>query len=152
MLNGLRLTTNQWDRALMPTDGELPKDDQTFQQLIERLRRIGRMVEGHYNPPQRQGATGDVGAYAFFPTFEGANPLGTGYEANANALYRGPAAEPFVPNMPAMPSASGANVASAFASVPLDDDEEQCNRCGMFYEDEFFIKYWHRWWWTWRRS
>ena len=43
-----------------------------------------------------------------------------------NALYRGPAAEPFVPNMPDLPSASGANVASAFASVPLDDDEEQC--------------------------
>jgi hypothetical protein len=43
--------------------------------------------------------------------------------------------------MPDLPSASGANVASAFASVPLDDDEEQCNRCGMFYEDEFFIKY-----------
>ena len=36
-----------------------------------------------------------------------------------------------------MPSSSGLDRSQAFASVPLTEDEEQCPRCGMFFEDEF---------------
>ena len=49
----------------MPLDGQLPHDDAAFQQLFDRLRLIGRMHEGHFNPPSKQGATGDVGYLSF---------------------------------------------------------------------------------------
>ena len=74
LLSGLRLRPEQRERALMPLDGQLPHDDAAFQQLFDRLRRIGRMHEGHFNPPSKQGATGDVG-YHFFPTFDQPFPM-----------------------------------------------------------------------------
>ena len=87
LLNGLRLRPEQWERALMPLDGQLPHDDAAFQQLFDRLRRIGRMHEGHFNPPQKQGATGDVG-YHFFPTFDNPRPMpGTGFEMDYATYY-----------------------------------------------------------------
>ena len=144
LLNGLRLRPEQWERALMPLDGQLPHDDAAFQQLFDRLRRIGRMHEGHFNPPNKQGATGDVG-YHFFPTFDNPNPMpGTGFGMDYSTYYGGnqhnaasntqPEQSPF---MPEMPSSSGLQGSQSFASVPITEDEEQCTRCGMFYEDEF---------------
>ena len=51
-------------------DGQLPVNDQQFGQLLDRLWRVGRMAEGQFQPPNRQGATGDVGSYHYFPTFD----------------------------------------------------------------------------------
>ena len=145
LLNGLRLRPEQWERALTPLDGQLPHDDAAFQQLFDRLRRIGRMHEGHFNPPHKQGATGDVG-YHFFPTFDNPHPMpGTGFGMDYSTYYRGGnqhnsashAQTEQNPFMPEMPSASGLHGSQSFASVAITEDEEQCTRCGMFYEDEF---------------
>ena len=75
LLNGLRLRPQQWERVLMPLDGQLPMTDQQFGQLLDRLRRVGRMAEGQYRPPHRQGATGDVGSHHYFPTFDQQHPI-----------------------------------------------------------------------------
>ena len=144
LLNGLRLRPEQWERALMPLDGQLPHDDQSFQQLFDRLRRIGRMQEGHFNPPHKQGATGDVG-YHFFPTFDQPNSMpGTGFGMDYATYYGGNRYNPGSnhnndqnPHMPDMPAPSGLDNSQAYAAVPMTEDEEQCTRCGMYYEDEF---------------
>ena len=144
LLNGLRLRPEQWERALMPLDGQLPHDDAAFQQLFDRLRRIGRMHEGHFNPPHKQGATGDVG-YHFFPTFDNPRPMpGTGFEMDYATYYGGNRYNPpndaqneQSPFMPDVPSSSGLHGSQSFASVPITEEEEQCTRCGMYYEDEF---------------
>ena len=144
LLNGLRLRPEQWERALMPLDGQLPHDDAAFQQLFDRLRRIGRMHEGHFNPPHKQGATGDVG-YHFFPTFDNPRPMpGTGFEMDYATYYGGNRYNPpndaqneQSPYMPDVPSSSGLHGSQSFASVPITEEEEQCTRCGMYYEDEF---------------
>lgn len=70
LLNGLKLKPDAWDRVLLPLDGQLPVNDAQLQKLTERLRRIGRMAEGHFMPNHQQGATGNVGSYHYFPTFE----------------------------------------------------------------------------------
>ena len=144
LLSGLRLRPEQRERALMPLDGQLPHDDAAFQQLFDRLRRIGRMHEGHFNPPSKQGATGDVG-YHFFPTFDQPFPMpGTGFGMDHSTYYGGnryntgnDSRNDQSPFMPEMPSSSGFDRSQAFASVPITEDEEQCTRCGMFFEDEF---------------
>ena len=51
-------------------DGQLAVNDQQFGQLLDRLWRVGRMAEGQFQPPNQQGATGDVGSYHYFPTFD----------------------------------------------------------------------------------
>ena len=140
LLNGLKLRTDQWDRALIATDGAMPVDEIQFQQLLDRLRRIGRMQEGHFQAPYRQGATGDLGTY-YFPTF---NDDGLGGIGSSGQTYYGAGNigasqnlfQPFVP-MPEGPMPSGVNANQSFASVPLSESEDQCARCGMFYEDEF---------------
>ena len=140
LLNGLKLRTDQWDRALIATDGAMPVDEIQFQQLLDRLRRIGRMQEGHFQAPYRQGATGDLGTY-YFPTF---NDDGLGGIGSSGQTYYGAGNigasqnlfQPFVP-MPEGPMPSGANANQSFASVPLSESVDQCARCGMFYEDEF---------------
>ena len=144
LLNGLRLRPEQWERALMPLDGQLPHDDHSFQQLFERLRRIGRMQEGHFNPPNREGATGDLG-YHFFPTFDQPNSMpGTGCGMDYATYYGGNRHNPGSnlnndqnPHMPDMPSSSGLDNSQAYASIPITEEEDQCTRCGMYYEDEF---------------
>ena len=70
LLRGLRLNPDSWDRVLTPLDGQLPQDEQQFNQLIERIRRVGRLHDGgYYHPPNQQGATGQVGETYFFPSF-----------------------------------------------------------------------------------
>ena len=136
LLNGLRLRPEQWDRMLLPLDGEMPVNDQQFQQLFERLRRVGRMNEGAFMPPNRQGATGEVGAF-YFPSFgEPAPPMAPGYQT----YYGGPpsmnadAQAPMSP--PDVPMSSGVNMSASFAV--MSEDEDQCPRCGMFYADDEF--------------
>jgi len=146
LLNGLRLRSEQWERVLLPLDGQLPMTEQQFNQLLDRLRRVGRMAEGQFQPPHRQGATGDVGSYHFFPTFDQPHPIpGTGFGPDYEAYYRSPgawgsdnaAAAAFQnPVTPDMPMPSGMN--QSFAAVPIADDEEQCPRCGMYYMDDEF--------------
>ena len=144
LLNGLRLRPEQWERALMPLDGQLPHDDPSFHQLFDRLRRIGRMQEGHFNPPNKQGATGDLG-YHFFPTFDQPNSMpGTGFGMDYATYYGGDRHNPGSnhnndqnPHMPDMPSSSGLDNSQAYAAIPITEEEEQCTRCGMYYEDEF---------------
>lgn len=46
-------------------DGSLAMTEQQFNQLLDRLRRVGHMAKGQYQPPHRQGATGDVGSYHY---------------------------------------------------------------------------------------
>ena len=141
LMNGLRLRPDQWDRALIATDGALPVDEHQFQQLTNRLRRIGRMQEGQYQAPFRQGATGDVGTY-YFPTFSSDDCLGgigatsQSYYGSGNVTGSDSLFQPFEP-MPEVPMSSGAHAAQSFASMPLNETEDQCTRCGMFYEDEF---------------
>ena len=128
-------------------DGSLAMAEQQFNQLLDRLRRVGRMAEGQYQPPHRQGATGDVGSYHYCPTFDQPHPIpGTGFGPDYEAYYRGPAvwgsdnaaAAAFQnPVTPDMPMPSGVNQ-SSFAAVPIADDEEQCPRCGMYYMDDEF--------------
>lgn len=79
LLNGLRLHPQQWDRALLPTDGQLPMNDMELNQLMDRLRRIGQLQEGHFNVSPRQGATGEVGAY-YFPMFDATPTPGGGFD------------------------------------------------------------------------
>ena len=123
----------------------MPHDDAAFQQLFDRLRRIGRMHEGHFNPPQKQGATGDVG-YHFFPTFDNPRPMpGTGFEMDYATYYGGNRYNPpndakteQSPFMPEMPSSRGLQGSQSFAfranhrggrAVALDVE--------CFYEDAF---------------
>ena len=140
LLNGLRLRPDQWDRALIATDGAMPVDDAQFQQLLDRLRRIGRMQEGQYHTPYRQGATGDMGAY-FFPTFTSHDGLGgTGSTGHSYYGTGGIGAQDVVHRFAAdsdRPMPSGANAAQSFAAMPLSEKEDQCARCGTLYEDEF---------------
>ena len=143
LLNGLRLRPEQWDRLLLAHDGEFPNTDAGFQQLLDRIRRVGRMHEGFYHPPQQQGATGNVGTY-FFPTFDNPHPMpGTGFGMNYDAYYGGghslpdSSMHPQSPIVPEQPSASGINSEPSFLASQITADEEQCVRCGMFYEDEF---------------
>eukprot|EP00438_Fugacium_kawagutii_P024626 Skav212826 [mRNA] locus=scaffold2466:561:3704:- [translate_table: standard] len=148
LLNGLRLRPEQWERALIPTDGELPATDAAYQQLVERLRRIGRMQEGHFNPPWKQGATGDIGQYHFFPTFDQQHPIpGTGIGDHHETYYGGGAVYQPVPQQPPqhpvapsdMPASSGLlGGVQTFASIPFEMEENQCCRCGMYYADDEF--------------
>ena len=136
LLNGLRLRPEQWDRMLLPLDGEMPNNDQQFQQLLDRLRRVGRMSEVAFMPPNRQGATGEVGAF-YFPSFgEPAPPMAPGYQT----YYGGPPnmnAEAQAPMSPTdVPMSSGVNMSASFAV--MSEDEDQCPRCGMFYADDEF--------------
>lgn len=139
LLCGLRLRPEQWDRALIPTDGELPNNDAQFQQLMERLRRIGRMQEGHFNTPFKQGATGDLGGYHYFPSFNQSSPIPeTGFGMDYQNCYGGSSSsfgqQPVMPDSP-MPSFAASMDPSGFGA--LSETEEQCTRCGMYYEDEF---------------
>ena len=62
-----------WDRVFTPLDGQLPQNEVQFTQLLERVRRVGRLREGGYHHQMRQGATGHTGEYHFFPSFERAS-------------------------------------------------------------------------------
>ena len=149
LLNGLRLRPKQWERVLLPLDGQLPMTEQQFNQLLDRLRRVGRMAEGQFQPPHRQGATGDVGSYYYFPTFNQQHLIPrAGFGPDYDAYYRGPSVwgsehaaaaqaatqNPVTPDM-LMPSGMHQ---SSFTAVPIAGDEEQCPRCGMFYMDDEF--------------
>ena len=147
LLRALRLNAEQTDRLLQFLGGALPQDDVQMGQLIERIRRQGHIFEGGLRHPPNQAATGDPGIYhanaqAFFPTFPSNAPAcsgaGFGFDAGATA---GHACAASVAEM------SGA--ANAFASVQADisrmsggehyhahDDSIQCERCGIFYEDD----------------
>ena len=141
LLNGLRIKAESWDRLLLPLDGQLPQTDEQFQQLTERIRRVGRIAEGHFNPPQQQGATGNVGGYHYFPTF--IPPYNAGAQmpdvfaaapSGAFASVPGVASEGF-----SFASGLSNPMMSAFpVQSQMSDDEECCGRCGMFYMDDEF--------------
>lgn len=141
LLNGLRIKAESWDRLLLPLDGQLPQTDEQFQQLTERIRRVGRIAEGHFNPPQQQGATGNVGGYHYFPTF--VPPYNAGNQmpdvfaaapSGAFASVPGVASEGF-----SFASGLSNPAMSAFpVQQQMSDDEECCGRCGMFYMDDEF--------------
>ena len=134
LLRGLRINPEMWDRVLTPLDGQLPQNEAQFNQLVERVRRVGRLYEGGYHHQHRQGATGHVGEYHFFPSFE---------EPQPSFVTQQP---PFAPNqsfqMPsdffgtAGPSGPSFEQGSFVAGSCTDADAMRCNSCGMFYEDD----------------
>eukprot|EP00435_Cladocopium_sp_Y103_P070385 s66_g35.t1 len=142
LLNGLRLHPQQWDRALLPIDGQLPMNEMELNQLMDRLRRVGRLQEGHFGVSNRQGATGEVGAY-YFPMFDATPTPGGGLDGFTYYGNNGPQSfQPQQPQMqPDMPGSSGLigqSMQSSFPAMPNDEViEDQCTRCGMYYEDEF---------------
>ena len=142
LLNGLRLHPQQWDRALLPTDGQLPMNEAELAQLMDRLRRVGRIQEGHFNQSHRQGATGEVGSY-FFPVFDETPTPGSGLDGFSYYGNNGPQAfhpqqPPMHPDMPMSSGFAGNPMQSAFPAMNQDEVvEDQCARCGMYYEDEF---------------
>ena len=149
LLNGLRLRPEQWDRVLIAEDGALPNDDQGLQRLLDRLRRFGRMQEGYFNPPHRQGAMGEMGSQHFYyPTFDQTHasdqpyPASTFGNEHAHVSYYGNRSsasnqqQPWSLDMPS-PSDFPFEGNSSFPTMELDESEEQCTRCGMYYEDQF---------------
>lgn len=141
LLNGLKIKAESWDRLLLPLDGQLPQTDEQLQQLVDRIRRVGRISEGHFNPPMQQGATGNVGGYNYFPTFVppyATNVMPEVFAASAN----GPFASVPDPTPDGLSFASGSAI-SAMSAFPVqmpasDDDETFCCRCGMYYMDDEF--------------
>lgn len=160
LLNALGLAPDQWERLLFHNEGRMPANGDEFNQLMERIRRTGHMYEGHMNHrTHHQGATGDTGLYfhqpengpgsAYFPTFSSEWPS-TGSSSNPFA----PAAQsPFVESqafvgtahMPSQDAhvsqAAGLErIVSGHASQSFvsSADDEWCQACGMYFEDDEF--------------
>ena len=132
LLRGLRLNPDMWDRVLTPLDGQLPQNEVQFTQLLERVRRVGRLHEGGYHHQMRQGATGHTGEYHFFPSFEEPpfapqqTPVAPGGPYQMPSDFFGTAGS----SMPTFEQ-------SAFVAGSTNDaDALRCNACGMFYEDD----------------
>ena len=144
LLNGFKLRPDMWDRILAANDGHLPDTEQQFRQMLERMRRLGHLLEGGFqHNPNIQGGTGQTGnQYMYFPVFGGddVNPpmpssafhgqsmhehvgqFSSGLDAAINGLNA-------APSMPSNP------VGQSFYGNEMTELEEQCTRCGMFYAD-----------------
>ena len=143
LLNGFKLRPDMWDRILAANDGHLPDTEQQFRQMLERMRRLGHLLEGGFqHNPNIQGGTGQTGnQYMYFPMFgaDDMNPpmpsaafhgqsaheysgqSSTGLDAAINGLNAAPTSMPFG--------------GQSFYGNDMTEYEDQCTRCGMFYAD-----------------
>ena len=70
LLNALRLSPEAWDRLLFWNDNHLPRNEDEFNQPLERIRRAWRVREGMHHGGGMQGGAGDLGQY-YFPVVSG---------------------------------------------------------------------------------
>ena len=151
LLRALSVTADQLDRLLQPLNGNLPQDEAQLLALLERIRRQGHIYEGHLRHPSQQAGVGDPGTYHFYPTFHSAtssrNATGEPLDLNAGIGACGGGFDPWAaasfPTTSAACAAAGdaedmgQYVGGASSNGPRGDDD-RCNTCGSFFEDEEF--------------
>ena len=141
LIRALGLPPDLLDRLLAPLGGQLPQNDAQLLELMQRVRRQGHLYEQGYRHSNRQGASGDPGAY-FFPVMQ--NPA----QGNAYVGAEVSSSMPYAPNV-AGPSASAFDSQSMSAGVRdmiggvegssflhSAHYDFQCHSCGMFFADE----------------
>ena len=139
LLRSLQVGPEEWDKFLHFNGGQLPNDQQTMNQLIERLRRYGHLQEGAMRHGTRQGGTGDPGNY-YFPTFgdnanHAHNNVPGAYPASAAATSSSQHgwSEGF------MQMFTGQSVTGPPSQTYLSQEDglTQCSHCQSYYDEEF---------------
>ena len=144
LLRAMQIGPEEWDKFLHFNGGQLPHDQATMNQLVERLRRFGHLQEGAMKHGTRQGGTGDPGNY-FFPVFtEHPGPSACAGGGMPSAASPMPHAQ--APHFGANAWSSGSSqafVSQAGAGSPEasyiahEDGHMQCPHCHSYFDEEF---------------
>ena len=144
LLRAMQIGPEEWDKFLHFNGGQLPHDQATMNQLVERLRRFGHLQEGAMKHGTRQGGTGDPGNY-FSPVFtEHPGPSACAGGGMPSAASPMPHAQ--APHFGANAWSSGSSqafVSQAGAGSPEasyiahEDGHMQCPHCHSYFDEEF---------------
>ena len=141
LLRALQLGPDDWDKFLQFNAGQLPHDQDTMNQLVERIRRYGHLHEGAMKHGTRQGGTGDPGNY-FFPTFNSSPGMASANMHPTPSAGGGFVGASFAGNaqnqgLSQMFTGSAGLGPTAEAYVSQEDGAAQCPHCLSFFDEEF---------------
>ena len=139
LLRSLQMGPEDWDKFLQFNGGQLPNNQDTMNQLVERLRRFGHLQEGAMRHGTRQGATGDPGNY-YFPTFDNQGFPSNAYASGASQSnsHPGPSGRDcWSDGLLQMFTGQTGSGPPEQAYMSQEDGHTQCPHCHSYYDEEF---------------